>query len=165
MTNRNLPSLFDHSFFDDATFGPLIEHSLGLDRYLNRMFGDLLPELHQAPSHPPYNIRIDNEFERTLELAVAGYGENEIEVLVDEDTLVVKGNKVTKIDESDTRYAHKGIATRKFERKFVLGPGFEVEKATLKDGMLAVTISTPPLKTAEVKRIPVNAATADPTET
>ena len=171
MTRKSLlPAIFDRSFFDDARFGnslgSLLDHSVGFDTMLGRVFDDFLPAV-SSVKYPPYNIRKDDDHTRTIEMALAGYGEHDIEVLIEDGHLVIRGNKVSNIDDSSVNYVYKGLAARKFERKFMLTDGAEVTGATLKDGMLNVTGVTQTPDKEEVKRITVNAEAphVDPTET
>ena len=171
MTKRQLlPAIFDRSFFDDArfgtNFGSLLDHSVGFDTMLGKVFDEFLPAV-SSVKYPPYNIRRDDDNTRTIEMALAGYGEGDIEVLIEDGHLVIRGNKVSNIDDSNINYVYKGLAARKFERRFMLTDGAEVTAATLRDGMLNVTVVTQAPEKEEVKRITVNAETphVDPTET
>ena len=162
MTKQNLvPTIFDRSFLDNKSLNSLLDHSVGLDDFFGRVFDDFLPAANSV-KYPPYNIRKDDETTRTIEMALAGYGEGDIEITLEGDILTVKGNKVANLDDSSVNYVYKGVSARAFERKFVIAEGAEVTEATLKDGMLHVTVKTTP-ETVEVKRIEVNkpAATVD----
>lgn len=88
-------------------------------------------------TYPPYNvIKIDDETYR-VDLALAGFDKKDIDVTVDNGTLIVKGEIAT---EESGEALHKGIATRKFTRSFALGEFMEVTSAEFKNGMLAVTV-------------------------
>ncbi len=95
-----------------------------------------------AEGYPPYNIeRIgtaeDDPVRLRITLAVAGFGDNEIEVTVEDNELTVSGRQA---DDSDRDYLHRGIAARQFQRKFVLADGMEVAGAELKDGLLSIDL-------------------------
>ncbi len=153
MTKQNqLPTLFDRTF----PFGSLFNHSVGMDEFFERVFDDFLPEA-SSKKYPPYNIRKDDEHTRTIEMALAGYSENDIEITVQDNILSIVGNKIGNIDDASVNYVYKGLAARKFERKFVLAEHSEVTGATMEDGMLNVTIQTKEPEKVEVKRISVNA--------
>lgn len=84
--------------------------------------------------YPPYNIIKENDSVWQIELAVAGFSREELDVDVKDSVLTVKGNKV-----ANTRdYVHKGIATRAFTRQFRLGEYVEVEEAKYVDGILSI---------------------------
>jgi len=166
MKKQLMPALFDSSLWDKTSFGSLMDNSVGFDDMFNRIFYDLLPAANSTVKYPPYNIRVDDEHTRTIEMALAGYDESDIEILVDDGHLVVKGNKVSNIDDTNTDYVYRGVAARSFERKFVLADGAEVTDATMKNGMLNVTVVTKLPLQGEPQRILINGKShEDPTET
>lgn len=87
------------------------------------------------PGYPPYNIRKVEENKYVVELAVAGFARQDIEITLDENKLVVTGQ--TK-DDSENNFLYKGIANRAFTRTFALDDHIEVENAELVNGMLKV---------------------------
>jgi HSP20 family molecular chaperone IbpA len=109
-----------------------------------------------ADGYPPYNIeRIASEGDEPallrITLAVAGFGDNEIEVTVEDNELTVSGRQQ---DDTSRDYLHRGIAARQFQRKFVLADGMEVTGADLKDGLLSIDlVRLEPER--KVRRIPI----------
>lgn len=104
-----------------------------------------------ADGYPPYNIeRIAAKAEAParirIVLAVAGFGEADIEILLKENELSVSGRQT---EDGQRDYLHKGIAARQFQRTFVLADGMEVTGAELKDGLLTIDL---------VRREPARAA-------
>lgn len=101
---------------------------------------DRLNSIHNASAHqsyPPYDIvKVDDDSYR-VDIAVAGFDKKDIEVSVDNGTLVIKGEIST---ETTEEVLHKGIATRKFTRTFALGEYMEVISAEFKNGMLSVEV-------------------------
>jgi molecular chaperone IbpA len=88
-------------------------------------------------SYPPYDlIKLDQDTYR-ISLAIAGFTKEDIDVTVDNGTLIIKGEI---IDVTDAEVVHKGIASRKFVRSFALGEYMEVTGAELKDGMLHINV-------------------------
>ena len=86
---------------------------------------------------PPVNIVKKDEYNFIIELAVAGYKQDEIEITAEKNSLKVAGKKV----EEDTReYLVKGIAGRKFARQFVLSDTVVVRDAALADGILSIQL-------------------------
>lgn len=145
---RKLPAIFDRTAFD-----PLMKHSVGLDDMFDRLFDDFLPAVNSV-QFPPYNLRRQGEHEIVIEMALAGYGESDIEMTMEEgNILAVRGGKVADIDENTKDYIHQGVAARKFERKFVLADRAEVTSAKLKDGMLYITVTLPQPEVEEPRRI------------
>ena len=101
---------------------------------------DRLNSIHNASAHqsyPPYDIVKVDEDSYRVDIAVAGFDKKDIEVTVDNGTLVIKGEVGT---ESSEEVLHKGIATRKFTRTFALGEYMEVVSAEFKNGMLSVLV-------------------------
>lgn len=95
--------------------------------------------------YPPYNIeRLPKTAEHgeiiRIVLAVAGFARQELEVVIEENELTVRGRQ----NEEEARtYLHRGIAARQFQRTFVLAEGIEVLGASLKDGLLSVDLARP----------------------
>ena len=90
--------------------------------------------------YPPHNILKHNDNKFVLELAVAGFTQEDLHVVLDKNTLVVTGNK-KKDDSSDSvAYLHKGIGTRSFNKSFVLERYLVVKDVKLSDGILKVTL-------------------------
>jgi molecular chaperone IbpA len=101
---------------------------------------DRLNSIHNASAHqsyPPYDIVKLDEDSYRVDIAVAGFDKKDVEVTVDNGTLVIKGEIST---ESSEEVLHKGIATRKFTRTFALGEYMEVISAEFKNGMLSVLV-------------------------
>jgi HSP20 family molecular chaperone IbpA len=95
-----------------------------------------------ADGYPPYNIervgRTDNGPEMLrITLAVAGFKRDQLEVLVEDNQLVVRGRQE---DDKGREYLHRGIAARQFQRTFVLAEGIEVRSADLEHGLLTVAL-------------------------
>jgi molecular chaperone IbpA len=104
-------------------------------------FDHLFKELEYTTKHsndhyPPHNIVKVDEETFLIELAVAGFSEDELEVDVKERTLTVKGDHITKGRE----FIHRGISTKKFRRTFRLSEYVEVHGANLVDGVLAIDL-------------------------
>ena len=94
---------------------------------------------------PPYNVELlsghDNGSEALrITLAVAGFGQDDLQVSVEGGELVVRGKQS---DEQARNYLHRGIAARQFKRGFQLASGVEVQKAELKNGLLAIELHRP----------------------
>ena len=95
-----------------------------------------------ADGYPPYNIERINRSEQGPELlritlAVAGFTRDQLEVLVEDNQLVVRGRQE---DDKTREYLHRGIAARQFQRTFVLAEGIEVHSADLENGLLTVDL-------------------------
>jgi molecular chaperone IbpA len=90
-------------------------------------------------NYPPYNVlkHDDNHFE--IEIAVAGFEKEDIKIEVDQDQLIIKGQRLR--DEDTDKYLHRGLAARDFERSWTLAEYMEVGDAELTNGILSVKLT------------------------
>ena len=119
-------------------FNKALEKAVGFERMLDRLFT-------QPPAsggYPPYNLRKQEvetgETQYILELAVAGFTKDQIEVKVEDGVLTV--GTVKDLEPAEMEFVHKGIATRAFTRKFTLSDDLVVQGAEMKNGMLTITM-------------------------
>lgn len=122
-----------HAFGQDwaKEFEPFF---VGFDNHFNK-----LTKIHDEfakniPNYPPYNIKKIDENKYVVEIAVAGFAKQDIEITLDDGKLIVKGS--TKDDEEG--YLFKGIASRAFTRTFALTDTIEVKDADMVNGMLKI---------------------------
>ncbi len=137
-----------HSF--DLT--PLFRSTIGFDR-VNRLLEAATRFDQSAPSYPPYNIEKTAEDAYRIVMAVAGFGEDDIDVTVKEDTLVVSGKLAEK--DGDTRYLHRGIAGRAFERRFQVADHIVVKGGRLENGLLYIDLAREVPEALKPRRIPI----------
>ena len=116
---------------------PLYRSTVGFDR-LASVFDSLASVDGDAPTYPPYNIERRGENEYRISMAVAGFGEEDLNIEVKENSVTVRGERSEKSDETD--YLHRGIATRTFERRFQLADHVEVKGANLENGLLHIDL-------------------------
>lgn len=89
--------------------------------------------------YPPYNIEQSSEVSYRITLAVAGFGENDLSITVENNQLVIRGRQT---DDSEGRvFLHRGIAARQFQRAFVLADGVDVGEAIMENGLLHVDLT------------------------
>lgn len=115
----------------------LSRHAIGFERMLhdlNRSFAGTRGN----ENYPPYNVIRVDDTHYTIEVAVAGFEESELDVELTDRVLVISGDRKTKTDSSG--YIHKGISTRDFARSFTLADNVEVKLATVKNGILSVDL-------------------------
>ena len=117
-------------------FSPLYRSTVGFDRLFGML--DQMGEPNQQPSYPPYNITRTDENNYRISMAVAGFGEDDLEIEAKENTLFVKGEQSVK--EADGEVLFRGIAARNFERRFQLADHVEVRDATLENGLLHIDL-------------------------
>ncbi len=117
-------------------FAPLFRTAIGFDRMARLM--DTAQESLSAPAYPPYNIERTGDDSYRLTMAVAGFGPDDIELTVKDNTLVVAGKVGDQAAQGELLY--RGIAGRPFERRFVLADHIVVEGADLQNGLLHVAL-------------------------
>ena len=119
----NLPELFDK----------ITKNSIGMDDYLNRFWEDTT-----TSNYPPYNLIQLNNHESKLEIALAGFKEDELKVYTEFGKLYVEGKKEE--SEVDGTYVHQGLAKRSFERVWTVTDDTEVGSVKFEDGLLTVEL-------------------------
>ncbi len=118
---------------------PLYRATVGFDRMMNLLDNASRVD-DSAPSYPPYNIEKTGEDAYRITMAVAGFGEEDLDITVKEQSLIVSGKKKVDEKEEDVSYLHRGIATRAFERRFDLADHIRVDAAELRNGLLSIEL-------------------------
>lgn len=116
---------------------PLFRSTIGFDGMAD-LFESAFRADEAAPSYPPYNIEKTGENAYRLTMAVAGFGEEDITITAQDNTLIVSG-KLAKSDE-ERKFLYRGIAGRAFERRFELAEHIRVAGASLVNGLLHVEL-------------------------
>ncbi len=135
-------------------FAPLFRTAIGFDR-LARLADTAASAV--APSYPPYNIEKTGEDTYQLTVAVAGFSQDNLEITVQDNTLVVAGRQPEGAAKAEVLY--RGIAGRAFERRFVLADHIVVEGADLKNGLLHVGLKRVVPEALKPRRITVGSGT------
>ncbi|MEO3428855.1 Hsp20 family protein [Pelagibius sp. CAU 1746] len=118
---------------------PLYRASVGFDRLLKSL--DTAGRLEESAfSYPPYNIEKVSDDAYRIVMAVAGFGEDELDITAKENSLVISGRKDKAEGEDEVTFLHRGIANRAFERRFDLADHIKVTGAKLENGLLAVEL-------------------------
>ena len=118
-------------------FSPLFRTTVGFDR-MARALDTLADE--PTNSFPPYNIESTGEDAYRITMAVAGFGENEIDITAQDATLVVSGRIDRSGEAEERKFLHRGIAERAFERRFNLAEHVVVTNAALENGLLHIDL-------------------------
>mgnify|MGYP000073258220 FL=1 len=92
-----------------------------------------------AEGYPPFNIELTADYAYRITLAVAGFREEDLSITVEDRQLVVRGRSSE--DASERVFLHRGIASRQFQRSFVLADGVEVGEASMENGLLHIDLS------------------------
>ena len=122
--------------YNSANINQLMErlqrNTIGMDNYFDRVFS------YEAQNYPPYNLVQVSEDESRLELALAGFSQDEVRVFTEKGYLVIEGQK----ESSDGReYIHRGLASRSFTRSWSISEDTEVSDVTFENGLLVVTLA------------------------
>ncbi len=119
-------------------FTPLFRSTVGFDRLARLM--DSATQVDNAPSYPPYNIEKLSDDDYRITMAVAGFSEKDLDIVLQENSLLISG-RIEKDEEAEgARYLHRGIATRAFERRFDLADDIKVVSASVEHGLLNVAL-------------------------
>ena len=116
---------------------PLMRSSVGFD-HLSRLM-DSATHRDTSSTFPPYNIEKLSEDAYQISIAVAGFSQDELDITLTDGVLVVSGNSQEE-DADDSRFIHRGIAKRSFERRFELADTIEVLDASFDHGMLKIDL-------------------------
>ena len=138
-----------HSF--DMT--PLFRSTVGFDR-MARLLDSVTRLDEQAVSYPPYNIEKLDEDNYRITMAVAGFGEDELDVTVKDGILIVSGKAESK--DAERKFLHRGIARRAFERRLQLADYIQVSGARLENGLLHVDLVREVPEAMKPRQIAIN---------
>jgi molecular chaperone IbpA len=137
---------------DRFDFSPLFRSTIGFDR-LTRLVDAATHVDNSSLAYPPYNIEKTGEDAYRLTMAVAGFSPDELDITVQENSLLVTGK--AKKDDEESRYLHRGIARRAFERRFSLADHIKIVGATIQDGMLHVDLAREVPEAAKPRKIQI----------
>jgi molecular chaperone IbpA len=118
----------------DRLMDKITRNTIGMDEYFDRIFN-----LHETTNnYPPYNLIQVNNVESHLEIALAGFKKEEVNVFTEYGKLFVEGQKSD--IESDRTFIHKGVASRSFKRAWTLSDDTEVREVSFEDGLLRIVL-------------------------
>ncbi|PWE18951.1 heat-shock protein [Marinicauda salina] len=138
---------------------PLYRTIVGFDRLADMI--DTASRQESGSGYPPYNIEQLGENDYRIELAVAGFGEDELDVEVQENVLTVSGKRAAEESGEDRNFLHRGIAERSFERRFHLADHIRVRGAELRNGLLSIELEREIPEEKKPRRIAINSDAGD----
>ena len=137
-------------------FTPLYRSAVGFDRLAGLL--ESAARSSQENGWPPYNIETTGENAYRIEIAVAGFRPDELNIEVKENLLTVTGRKTANDDASANRtYLHRGLAERDFERRFQLADYVVVSEANLVNGLLSISLKRELPEALKPRRIEIGA--------
>ena len=112
---------------------------LGFDEIFNNFENRFANQI--SNNYPPYNVVKHDENSYEIQVAVTGFEKDEITVEIDQNQLVVKGQKAQEDKVEEVNYLYRGLATRQFTRMWTLAEHMEVNEGTIKNGVLTISIT------------------------
>jgi len=149
--------------FNTTNFDKFSKYFIGHDKYVQTV-QDTLNKISNTAltNYPPFNIKKTDDNVYVLELAVAGFGKQDIEMTLEENKLIINGK--SSVDESDD-YIHKGISDRAFTRSFTLADNVIINNAQMINGMLKVWLEHIIPEEKKPKKIEIKDTSSYPTST
>jgi molecular chaperone IbpA len=136
----------------------LANNGIGFDHMFDRL-EKLSSNMIQNTSYPPYNIKKVEDNKYVIEVAVAGFGKQDLELELQDSTLTIKGNTTLDTvleDGVDVTYLYRGIANRNFTRKFTLADSVEIKNAQFINGLLKVWLENVIPESKKPKKIDIS---------
>jgi molecular chaperone IbpA len=137
-------------------FTPLYRSVVGFDRLANLL--EAAAKAEGPTGYPPYNIESVGENAYRIEIAVAGFKADELDIQVKENLLTVTGRKAA--NDEGRQYLHRGLAERNFERRFQLADYVLVTEADLKDGLLSIALKRELPESLKARKVEISQAPA-----
>ena len=119
-------------------FAPFRRSTVGFDRLFDMLESNNGAQAQE--NYPPFDLIKEGDNEYRIQLAVAGFKPDEIDITAQQNVLVVSGSKTDDAEEKGPDFIYRGIANRSFERRFALADHIQVKGADLKDGMLLIDL-------------------------
>jgi molecular chaperone IbpA len=120
-------------------FSPYRRSTVGFDRLFDMLENSSFGQ-GQQENYPPFDLIKEGDNEYRIQLAVAGFKQDEIDITAQQNVLIVSGRKGEENEEKGNDFIYRGIANRSFERRFALADHIQVRGADLKDGLLSIEL-------------------------
>lgn len=134
-------------------YKPLFRSTIGFDSLFDFLEGAMASETMPTSSYPPYNIEKFEDDHYAITMAVSGFSKDSLEVVLQENRLVITGNPTREKEEGV--FLHKGIASRAFQHTFNLADFMEIDKVTLDNGLLRITLFKRVPDSKKPKKLPI----------
>src|SRR6478609_8141288 len=141
-------------------FAPYRRSTVGFDRLFDMLENSSLGQGQE--NYPPFDLIKLGENDYRIELAVAGFKPDELDITAQQNVLVVSGRKKDESDEKGNDYIYRGIATRSFERRFALADHIQVRGADIKDGLLAIELKREIPEAMKPRKIDIGGSQGQP---
>ena len=141
-------------------FAPFRRSTVGFDRLFDMLENSTVGGTQE--NYPPFDLIKLGENDYRIELAVAGFKPDEVDITAQQNVLIVTGRKKEEAEDKGTNYVYRGIATRSFERRFALADHIQVKGADLKDGLLAIELKREIPEAMKPRKINIGGAESQP---
>jgi len=138
-------------------FSPLYRSFVGFDRMASMIDEASAQAAKSNTTYPPYNVARLTEDNYRIDLAIAGFTSDDIEIETHEGVLTVSGGHTPKAENDAIEYLHRGIAERGFERRFQLADHVRVSSAELTNGLLSIHLMREIPEALKPQKIAINA--------
>ena len=119
-------------------FAPFRRSTVGFDRLFDMLENSSVGQSQE--NYPPFDLIKKGDNDYSIQLAVAGFKPDEIDITAQQNVLIVSGRKSEETDQKDGDFIYRGIANRSFERRFALADHIQVRGADIKDGLLSIEL-------------------------
>jgi len=119
-------------------FSPFRRSTVGFDRLFDMLENNSVGQSQE--NYPPFDLIKEGDNEYRIQLAVAGFKPEEVDITAQQNVLIVSGRKSDETEEKGSDFIYRGIANRSFERRFALADHIQVKGADLKDGLLSIDL-------------------------
>ena len=141
-------------------FAPYRRSTVGFDRLFDMLENSTLGQ--SGENYPPFDLIRAGENEYRIDLAVAGFKPDEIDITAQQNVLIVSGSKKEESETKGADYIYRGIANRSFERRFALADHIQVRGADLHDGLLAIELVREIPEAMKPRKIEIGSGKAEP---
>jgi len=136
-------------------FSPLYRTAIGFDRLANALSNSARVD---NGGYPPYNILSVDDDQYRITMAVAGFSEQDLSIVSEQNTLVVSGRLADDEQQDEVEYLYQGIANRAFERRFQLADHVKVSAAHLENGLLHIDLARELPEAMKPRQIQINSS-------
>lgn len=143
-------------------FAPYRRSTVGFDRLFDMLENSAIGQ--NGENYPPFDLIRAGDNEYRIDLAVAGFKADEIDITAHQNVLIVSGRKKEESGDKDNNYVYRGIATRSFERRFALADHVQVRDADLKDGLLSIELVREIPEAMKPRKISIGGGSEQPRE-
>jgi len=141
-------------------FAPYRRSTVGFDRLFDMLENSSFGQAQE--NYPPFDLIKAGENEYRIELAVAGFKPEELDITAQQNVLLVSGRKSEESEQKGSDYVYRGIANRSFERRFALADHIQVTGADMRDGLLVIDLKREIPEAMKPKKIDIGGSQREP---